>query len=73
MLQKSDIDMFPSSQDFVENTSIDIKVLPVFVIMGQHLKGLAINFCLNFSENKIFKREIFGLYIPLQRYKVVQS
>ena len=42
-LQKSDIDMFPSLQDFVASTSVDTREL--FVIMSQHLKGSAINFC----------------------------
>ena len=46
-------------------TFVDTKVL--FVIMSRDLKGLAINFCLYFSENKILKREIFGSFIPLQR------
>ena len=57
--------MFLSLQDLVASTSVDIKEL--FVVMSQYLKGLAINFCLYFSENKILKREIFGSLIPLQR------
>ena len=57
-LQKSDIYMFPSLQDFVASTSVGTKEL--LVIMSQHLKGLAINFCLYFSENKILKRKSFG-------------
>ena len=36
-LQKSDIDMFPSLQDFVASTSVDTKEL--FVITSRHLKG----------------------------------
>ena len=36
-LQKSDIDMFPSLQDFVASTSVGTKEL--VVIICQHLKG----------------------------------
>ena len=57
--------MFPSLQDFVASTSVDTKVL--VVIVSQHLKGKAINFCLYFSENKILKRKSFESLIPLRR------
>ena len=57
--------MFTSLQDFVANISVDTKEL--FAIMSQHIKGLAIDVCQSFSENKIFKRKIFGSLIPLQR------
>ena len=36
-LQKSDIDMFPSLQDFVASTSVGTKEL--VILMSQHLKG----------------------------------
>ena len=65
MLAKSDIDMFPSLQDFVASTSVDTKVF--FVIVSQHLKEKAINFCLYFSKNKTLKRKSFESLIPLQR------
>ena len=53
--------MFSSLQDFVPSNSVDTKKL--FLIMSQHLKELAIKFCLYFSENMIFKKKIFGLLI----------
>ena len=61
-LQKSDIDMFPSLQDFVTSTFVDTKEL--FVIMSQYLKELPINVCLYFSENKILKKGNFWIVYP---------
>ena len=47
-LQKSDIDMFPSLQDFMASTYVDTKEL--VVIMSQYLKGKPLIFAYIFPK-----------------------